>query len=65
MKEFLSQHQIPFEDRNIREDDAYLEELRQLGHRSIPVTLIGEHQVVGFDTEALTRYLKEAGYLDS
>jgi glutaredoxin len=49
VKEFLSQKNVPFSDKNIREDPRALEELRGLGFTSIPVTVIGDQRIVGFD----------------
>ena len=54
MKEFLSQTGVPFTTRNIEEDDAAYDELIGLGFRTIPVTVIGDALVKGFDAEALS-----------
>lgn len=48
-KEFLSQHRIPFEDRDISQDPAALQELEKLGYMTTPVTVIDGQVVVGFD----------------
>ena len=53
MKEFLSQAGVPFTARNIEEDDAAYDELIALGFRTIPVTVIGNAIVKGFDADAL------------
>lgn len=57
MKEFLSQKNVAFTDRNIRTDPKALEELRAMGFSSIPVTVIGEQRIVGFDTAKITAAL--------
>ncbi len=57
MKEFLSQKNVPFTDKNIREDPKALEELRSMGFSSIPVTVIGEERIVGFDTAKISAAL--------
>ena len=57
MKAWLSQKQIPFTDKNVREDAAALDELKRLGYNSVPVTLIGEERIVGFDLERLAKAL--------
>jgi glutaredoxin len=54
VKEFLSQAGVPFTARNIEEDDTAYDELIALGFRTIPVTVIGEAIVKGFDAGALT-----------
>jgi glutaredoxin-like protein NrdH len=53
VKEFLSREGHPFEIRNIEEDDAAYDELMKLGARSVPVTVIGDRVVTGFDQARL------------
>lgn len=57
MKAWLSQRQIPFTDKNVREDAAALDELKRMGYNSIPVTLVGEERILGFDQERLAKAL--------
>lgn len=61
-KMWLSHHQIDFEDRDIRKNDAYFQEAINLGASMTPVTLIvkedGEQIVIhGFDKEQLKKAL--------
>ncbi|MGD8188405.1 glutaredoxin family protein [Brevibacillus ginsengisoli] len=49
LKTFLEEQNIPYEERNIDENDAYGEELSKLGYMSVPVTVIGDKQVLGFN----------------
>jgi glutaredoxin 3 len=58
VKEFLSQNNIAFTDRNIAADDAALVELEKLGYMTTPVTVIDGQVVVGFDRDKLQRFLK-------
>lgn len=44
-------------DKNIRTDQAALQELLKLGFRATPVTLIDGEAVVGFDRGKLERLL--------
>jgi glutaredoxin-like protein NrdH len=53
VKEFLSREGVPFETKNVDEDDAAYSELIERGYRTIPVTFIGDRVVKGFDEEAL------------
>ena len=53
MKEFLSQAGVPFTARNVDEDDAAYDELVARGWRTVPVTVIGDQIVKGFDAGAL------------
>lgn len=57
MKAWLSQRQIPFTDKNVREDAAALDELKGMGLNSVPVTLINGERIVGFDQERLAKAL--------
>ncbi len=56
-KEFLSQHGIVFEERDVSSDDAALDELQKRGLMTTPVTLIYDKVVVGFDRAKLAELL--------
>lgn len=56
-KEFLSQNQIPFEDRDISKDPTAVDELQKLGYMTTPVTVIDGEVVVGFDQAKLAHLL--------
>jgi hypothetical protein len=58
VKEFLSRAGKPFTVRLVDEDDQAYNELLALGYRSIPVTVIGDQVIKGFDPKALARVLK-------
>ena len=55
MKEFLSREGVPFTAHNVEEDDRAYDELIALGFRLVPVTVIGDERVKGFDVPALSR----------
>ena len=57
MKEFLSRAGVPFIAHNVDEDDRAYDELIARGWRTVPVTVIGDHVVKGYDVEALTAAL--------
>ncbi len=57
VKEFLSQNNISFLERNIAADEAALQELEKLGYMTTPVTVIDGEAVVGFDRPKLERLL--------
>ena len=61
MKEFLSRAGHRFEVALVDEDDLAYDELLKLGYRTVPVTVIGEHVVPGFDPETLTKVLAIGG----
>lgn len=61
VKEFLSREGHAFDTKNIEEDDTAYDELMALGARAVPVTVIGEQVVMGFDQTRLRAALAAAG----
>jgi glutaredoxin-like protein NrdH len=57
VKAWLSQKQIPFTEKNVREDQAALDELKRMGFNSVPVTVIDGQRIVGFDQDHLAKAL--------
>ncbi len=57
VKEFLSQNNVKFADRNVANDPAALAELEKLGYMTTPVTLVDDEVVVGFDVQKLSNLL--------
>jgi glutaredoxin len=53
VKEFLSQAGVPFTAHNVDEDDKAYDDLVARGWRTIPVTIIGDAVIKGFDAAAL------------
>lgn len=56
-KEFLSHHGIPFEERDVSNDEAAVAELEKRSLMTTPVILIGDQVVVGFDKARLAKLL--------
>lgn len=56
-KEFLSQNNIPFQERNISTDDDALIELERRKIRSVPTFLVGDDTIVGFNKEKILSLL--------
>lgn len=56
-KEWLSQHGVPFKERNIGDDPSALSELEAIPLFTTPVTLIDGEIVVGFDRSKLSELL--------
>ncbi len=59
MKEFLSQNGHTFTVRVVDEDETAYDALIALGHRTVPVTLIGASVVICFDPVALAQALAQ------
>jgi glutaredoxin len=60
-KEFLSEHGVEFQDRNIAADPIALDELRNMRVMTTPVTKIGDAVIVGFDEDKLRKELGITG----
>ena len=58
VKEYLSQKQIQFDDRDITNDPSAILELRKLGFMTSPVTVVEDKVIVGFDVPKLESALK-------
>ena len=56
-KEFLSQQGIEFEEPDVSQDEAALDELQQRGLMTTPLTLIDGEAVVRFDRAKLVKLL--------
>jgi glutaredoxin 3 len=57
VKEYLSQKQISFEDRDITTHPTAIAELQKLGFMTTPVTVVDEKVIVGFDVRKLDQAL--------
>jgi glutaredoxin len=57
LKEYLTEQKIAFEERNIDENEAYREELSRLGIMSVPLTLIGDKQILGFNPNRIKKVM--------
>jgi hypothetical protein len=53
VKAWLSRERVPFTAYNVDEDDRAYDELIARGFRTVPVTVIGDRIVKGFDEAAL------------
>ena len=59
MKELLSREGARFTARNVDEDEAAYDELLARGFRTVPVTIIGDTVIRGYDHDAIKRALSE------
>lgn len=58
-KEYLSQRNLPFVERDIMNDQTAMDELLKLGVLTTPVTVIDGEVVVGFDRARFEKLLGE------
>ena len=59
MKELLSREGVSFTAKNVDEDDGAFDELIARGFRTVPVTIIGERAIRGYDPDALVSALRD------
>jgi len=58
VKEYLSQKQVHFDDRDITKEPSAILELQKLGFMTTPVTVVDDKVIVGFDVPKLDEALK-------
>ena len=60
VKEFFSQRGVGFKERDVSRNPAYAEELvNNTGQMGVPVTLINQQAVIGFDRSKLEQLLNQ------
>ncbi|ABR50400.1 glutaredoxin [Alkaliphilus metalliredigens QYMF] len=57
-KEYFQEKGIDYEERNVSEDAAARKELMKKGFMGVPVIMIGEESIVGFDQDKIESLLK-------
>jgi glutaredoxin 3 len=57
VKEYLSQRNIPFTDRDVLEDEQALKELEALGVMTTPIVVIDGEVIIGFNRKRLEELL--------
>ncbi len=59
VKEYLSQKDIKFQERDIAQDPDALADLKKLGYMTTPVIVIDGSVIVGFDSEKIDQALQD------
>jgi glutaredoxin len=57
VKEFLSRERVPFTAYDVDQDDRAYDALVARGFRTVPVTIIGDRTLKGYDPDALAAAL--------
>lgn len=60
-REFLRRNRLPFRDASVDTSRRAFSEFQRLGARGVPLLLIGEHRLEGFDPRRLTALLQKIG----
>ncbi len=56
-KEYLTENGIEFEEKNVQTDAEARNELMQMGHMGVPVLVIDDEEIVGFDKDKIDNAL--------
>jgi glutaredoxin len=62
-KKFLEQKRVAYTEFNLDRSDKARQVFGMLGGRGVPLIIVGEQRLVGFDQQSLTRLLVEQGFL--
>lgn len=57
-KDYLSQKGVDYTEKNVQNDTDARKELMSMGHMGVPVIVVDEEEIVGFDRARLDELLK-------
>lgn len=57
VKDYLKENKVEFEEKNVSQDKQARAELMEKGHMGVPVILIDDQEIVGFDQTKLAELL--------
>jgi len=60
-KAFLQEHNIPFEEIDVNTSERGKEDFQKLGAMGVPILIVGDAKVIGYDEAELTKTLKSKG----
>lgn len=58
-KEYLDEKGVEYSVKNVQKDPEARKELMDMGHMGVPVVLIGDEEIVGFDKSKIDLALSE------
>ncbi len=61
VKDYLEAKGVEFEEVDLTQDLEAREEFMRKGHRGVPVTVVGDEEIVGFNTGKLDEALEKLG----
>lgn len=65
LKQYLKNRQVRFTEADISRNQRAWREFQRLGARGVPVTLVGDTRIDGFQPEKLAKILAAKGLLSS
>ncbi|CAM3103059.1 glutaredoxin family protein [Paenibacillus sp. UMB7766-LJ446] len=57
VKSFLADKGISYEERNIETSDEFAQQVWDMGVRAVPLTVIGEHRILGMNKTQFAKAL--------
>ena len=57
-KNYFKENNIEFEERNIDKDRSHIDFMVQNGYMSVPIIVIGDKKLVGFNKELINKELE-------
>ena len=61
-KAFFKKHKIPFTEWDVERNQRAWKEFQRLGGRGVPLILVDKQQIKGFDSQRLSKALRQAGF---
>lgn len=58
-KNYFKENNIKFEERNINKDKSHIDFMVENGYMSVPIIVIGDTKIVGFDKEKIEKELNK------
>ncbi|WP_055105251.1 glutaredoxin family protein [Paenibacillus ihumii] len=65
IKSFLGEKGVAFEERNVQRNKEFAQQAWDMGIRVVPVTVIGEHRILGLNAAQLEKALEEQALLQA
>lgn len=56
-KDYLDELDVPYEEKNVSSDERARHELAEKGYMGVPVIIIGDEEIVGFDKGRIAQAL--------
>lgn len=54
-KEYLAEKGIKYDEKNVQENSQAKNELLSMGYRTVPVLIVGDEEIVGFNKSRIDR----------
>jgi glutaredoxin-like protein NrdH len=58
VKRWLTENGVDFIEKNVSENESYIEEVKERGYNHLPLTVVGETEIAGFAPSVLQSVFK-------